>query len=214
MRTVGSWGIKQDLSHLPYSSFLAALDDIGTQHPDLRRLADAATAAAQEEMLVRAIPGATTAVASLVEADRGSGVGKKPKRPYNRSVKGGATSPTNADGKRSRAENSRTPTTENRAEKAAKLGGRPGAAGAKSPAGGGATAKVAGAKAAGEGATAETSEVECLGGFRPDDQRFLVLLQKYVFVNSQAGKEVRESAPNMPLPIMRHARSTNRELFS
>ncbi|CAB1111933.1 unnamed protein product [Ectocarpus sp. CCAP 1310/34] len=182
----------KDLSHLPYSSFLAALDDIGTQHPDLRRLADAATAAAQEEsvaVLVRAIPGATTAVSSLVEADRGSGVGKKSKRPYNRSAKGGATSPTNADGKRSRAENSRTPTTENRAEKAAKLGVRPGAAGAKSPAGGGATAKVAGAKAEGEGATAETFEVDYLGGFRPDDQRLLVLLQKYVFVNSQAGKE-------------------------
>ncbi|CBN75312.1 conserved unknown protein [Ectocarpus siliculosus] len=182
----------RDLSHLPYPSFLAALDDIGTQHPDLRRLGDAAAAAAQEEsvaVLVRAIPGATTAVSSLVEADRGSGVGKKSKRPYNRSARGEATSPTNADGKRSRAENSRTPTTENRAEKAAKLSGRPGAAGAKSPAGGGATAKVAGAKAAGEGATAETAEVECLGGFRPDDQRLLVLLQKFVFVNSQAGKE-------------------------
>ncbi|CAM9138462.1 unnamed protein product [Ectocarpus sp. 12 AP-2014] len=182
----------KDLSHLPYSSFLAALDDIGTQHPDLRRLADAAAAAAQEEsvaVLVRAIPGAATAVSSLVQDDRRSGVGKKSKRHYNRSAKGGATSPTNADGKGSRSEKSRTPTTENRAEKAAKLVGRPGAAGAKSPVGGGATARVAGAKAAGEGATAETAEVECLGGFRPDDQRLLVLLQKYVFVNSQAGKE-------------------------
>ncbi|CAM9128740.1 unnamed protein product [Ectocarpus fasciculatus] len=182
----------KDLSHLPYSSFLAALDDIGTQHPDLRRLADAAAAAAQEEsvaVLARATPGATTAVPSSVEANHESGVGKTSKRPYNRSVKGGATSPTNADGKISRAENSRTTKTKSRAETAAKLGGRPGAAGAKSPAGGGATAKVAGAKAAGEGATAETIEVECLGGFRPDDQRLLVFLQKYVFVHSQAGKE-------------------------
>lgn len=209
-RTVGSWGLKQDLSHLPYSSFLAALDDIGTQHQDLRRLADAAAAAAQEEsvaVLVRAIPGATTAVSSMAEADRGSGVGKNSKRPYHRSVKGGATSPTNADGKRSRAENCRITKTDNRGENAAKLGGRPGAAGAKSSACGGATAKVAGAKATGEGATAETFEVdEYLGGFRPDDQRLLVFLQNYVFVNSQAGKEVRESVPNVPLAIMRHVR--------
>lgn len=197
----------QDLSHLPYSSFLAALDDIAIQHPDVRKLADAAAAAALEERVAIAattIPVTATATSSA-ERRPGSGSGSDPRsRPgtgsgtENRS-KGptgrdspGATSATSdgcplpvAGGHQSKAGS--TPARGNIIEDDGA------AAAAVSPRGGGrkggagATAVVAKATAA---AAAANVDVMAAEGFRPDEQRLLVLLQNYVLAKSQAGKEV------------------------
>lgn len=215
----------QELSHLPYSSFLAVLDDVAIQHPDVRRLADSAAATALEESVVvlaaPADPAKTLATkmcpnnesleiaVSHPENGPGTLLGSRPgtrndgERPDNRSPSGRNTANAGL-GNKVRAEQSRAPGSS--AHQGRKIGGKNKVTDAKvkSPRRRGEkpdpTTRRAGV-VAGEPRTAATSttpeptssaagETVPTSGFRPDDQRLLVLLQKYILVKSTAGKEV------------------------
>lgn len=188
----------QDLSHLPYSSFLAALDDITIQHPDVPKLADTAAAEALEESvatiaaaptarsLVVRRPGSGTASSPRSRPGTGSGTDTGSEEPSGRGSPG-AISPTNhrrslttAAGNQSKAGNARSSTREEDNSVAAAT------AAAVSPRAG---SRNGGARP--KAAVAENLDTAAAEGFRPDDQRLLVLLQKYLLVKSQAGREVR-----------------------
>lgn len=186
----------QDLSHLPYSSFLAALDDIAVQHPDVPKLADTAAAEAEEESvaIIAAAPARSLVVrrpesgsASDPRSRPGTGSGNdtSSEEPTGRGSPGAISPPDHrrsltiaVAGSQSKAGSARGNTREGGGLAAASAGA------AVSPKGG----RSGGARA--KAAVAENLEAAPAKGFRPDDQRLLVLLQKYVLVKSQAGKEV------------------------
>lgn len=180
----------------------------------MRKIADTAAAAAMEEgvaAVVTAIPTASAAT-SLVEVRHpgngsGTGSGSRPgagnDTTGNRSgepsgnhpttgrgsSRGAAGSPTNgrlslaaAEGKKSKAGHARSSKLQNGTVTTATQSTEGRVSGAEAKAGGAATTTVA--------AAAENLELLSAAGFRPDDQRLLVILQQYVLVNSQAGKEV------------------------
>lgn len=203
----------QDLSHLPYSSFLAALDDIAIQHPDVRRLADAATAAALEERvaIIAAAPGT-----SLVVRRPGSGSATNP---GSRPGTGGGTDTSSGEPAGRDSPRAFSPISDKRSLTAA--GGNQSGAGnarggtrgddvaaaaaavaSKGDRTGGSAVAKAGKKKAAVAVAAETPDAEAAEGFRSDDQRLLILLQKYVLVKSQAGKEVRASRSNAHIHIL------------
>ncbi|CAM9599254.1 unnamed protein product, partial [Scytosiphon promiscuus] len=172
----------KDLSHLPYSSFLAALDDIGLQHSDVRRLADAAAATTLEESVAVC---ASVAPAASVPATEGPDAGRSTHRKRYAEEGGGALGAggqrEGGAGKKESGENSDT------AASTSRPGGR------SSPKRiGVARGKAGAAVVSGEAAAAgsKAAEAVLMQGFRPDDQRLLVLLQKYILVKSHAGQEV------------------------
>lgn len=190
----------QDLSHLPYSSFLAALDDIAIQHPDVRKLADTAAAATLEEnVAILAKPDPDFAITELIQRRPGSGSGSDPRshpgtgystdhRSGEHTGRGGAIAVSPTRGRRSVSPEGGNPNkvdSNNREDDGTAVAVlspsrrvRKGGTGIKA----GANAGVA--------AAVRHSDVTAAAGLRPDDQRLLVLLQKYVLVKSQAGKEV------------------------
>lgn len=184
--------LTQDLSHLPYSSFLAALDDIAIQHPDVRKIADTAVAAELEERVATvASPSAPAASTSLVVSRPESGSASDPR---SRPGTGSGTSPSSGDPSGRGSPGATSPTNHGRSITIATGNqGKAGGARSKNRETDGLAVSSRGGKKGGaaEKAAAKTMDVAAVEGFRPDDQRLLVLLQKYVLVKSQAGKEVR-----------------------
>lgn len=197
----------QDLSHLPYSSFLACLDDITIQHPNVRRIADATAAATIKEAI------ATLVTPNVVHPGSGSGSGsgnrsgigkgsRKRAGGYsgNQPTPGagssrGAGSPKSLDRISSEAQDGKKSTTEHATRGGQVQNGTVTTAnystdGRLSEAKEKMVEKMVGAAKTTVVAAAEELETLFASGFRPDDQRLLVLLQQYVLVNSQAGREV------------------------
>lgn len=226
----------QDLSHLPYSSFLACLDDITVQHPNVRKIAEAAAAAVIEEgvatlatsIVVRPESGSgtasssrpgTTGTTSGTRRGTGTGSGSRPGTAKGTANRAGESSRNHPTAGTSSSRGAGSPRRADRISSAASDGenskgeqamrrkknqsgavtatnhptegtGRLDGAGAKKVVGG-VTTTVA--------AAAEKKEILSPAGFRPDDQRLLVFLQQYVFVNSQAGREVSQYTESRPL---------------
>ncbi|CAM9548670.1 unnamed protein product [Pylaiella littoralis] len=196
----------KDLSHLPYSSFLACLDDITIQHPTVRRIADATAAATIKEAI------ATLVTPNVVHPGSGSGSGsgnrsgtgkgsRKRAGGYsgNQPTPGagssrGAGSPKSLDRISSEAQDGKKSTTEHATRGGQFQNGTVTTAnystdGRLSEAKEKMVEKMVGAAKTTVVAAAEELETSFASGFRPDDQRLLVLLQQYVLVNSQAGRE-------------------------
>lgn len=119
-----------------YPGFLAALEDLALQHPQVQKLADAAASSARAESVATMVSGIQDETSGIAETN--------------------------------------TPTI-------AKKGGGGVGAGSRT---------VASAKGR-EHKKKTSTERFAEGGFRPDDQRLLILLRKYVFVKSEYGREVR-----------------------
>lgn len=118
-----------------YPGFLAALEDLALQHPQVRKLADAAAASARAESVATLITGIQNETPGIVEANTPTIVTKG-----GGGVEAGSRAVASAKGRKKK----KNPSTERFAE----------------------------------------------GGFRPDDQRLLILLRKYVLVKSEHGREV------------------------
>lgn len=187
-----AWLGRQDLSYLPYASFLAVLDDITAQHSEVKRLAKKAVAVEADERVAittaSTIPAATSTAVARQDNHNGSGLtsssgsglygeypgsdrhedaalvpNNKPSRSPN-----GIKSPRNVSTPGSdRGETSIATVTTTAATAAA----------AESP--------------TGEGGEGPVGGVNPAAGFGPNDQRLLVALQHYVLVKSDAGREVR-----------------------
>lgn len=233
----------QELSHLPYSSFLATLDDIAIQHSDVRRLADAAAAATLEEsvaVLARTTPAASVATRRIdifTENGSGNGFGRRPEsgnghasasRPetgrdvtHRADNHSGETIDTGKtthghkftaegggagdQGERGAGKTQKSRENSGKAASASRTGGRSSPNAKKSGVARGDVGAAGMAVAATLSTSAGSADVETIivEGFRPDDQRLLILLQKYILVKSNAGKEVSESGPERAAMMVR-----------
>lgn len=119
-----------------YPELLAALDDLGLQHPEVRKLADAAAASARAESVAVIVPDVDNETPGLADT------------------------------------------------KVTPIIPRKGVGGMG--AGSGRVASAKGGKKQKKSSTERFVE----GGFRPDDQRLLILLRKFVLVKSDFGREV------------------------
>lgn len=181
------------MSYLPYSRFLATLDDLGLQHPDVRKLADAAAAFALAESV------ATLSTPANALAERNPESKREAISAIRPGVRPGAGSATGLAADSAKRPKSGRESTRRinpvlnqhkaleKQDPALSVGSRATSSKAEKH-----YKTKAGAKS--EKTTPAPQEKDddvTAVGFQPNDQRLLVLLQKYILVKSEAGREVR-----------------------